>query len=271
MESLEGRTAVVTGGASGIGRALVLALAQSGVNVVVADIEDEPAESVAAEARALGVHSLSVHTDVSDPDSVELLAERAYVEFGAINVLCNNAGVLLMMPVSDLILDDWRWVLSVNVMGVVNGIHAFLPRMLASGEPAHIVNTSSVAGVVGGGPYGASKSAVLAISEGLREELAPLGIGVSVLCPASISSRINSSQRNRPATFGRKAPEPFAHIVDFGIDPMQVGLRAVEAVRANEFYVFVFPPGWEERLRPNVERRFQGILAAIDNGAVDIG
>ena len=170
--------------------------------------------------------SLAVHTDVSDPESVQLLADRAYAEFGAIHVLCNNAGVLLMVPVSDLIVDDWRWVFSVNVMGVVNGVHAFLPRMLASGEPAHIVNTSSVAGVVGGGPYGASKSAVLAISEGLREELAPLGIGVSVLCPASISSRINSSQRNRPPSFGRKAPEPFAHVVDFGIDPMQVGLSS---------------------------------------------
>jgi NAD(P)-dependent dehydrogenase (short-subunit alcohol dehydrogenase family) len=268
VDSLRGRTAVVTGGGSGIGRGLVMALAAEGANVVVADIEADAAEAVATEAAGHGVAAVPIRTDVSNPDSVQSLADQSYAAFGVIDVLCNNAGVLLMSPVQELMVDDWQWVFSVNLMGVVHGIHAFLPRMLASGKGGHVVNTASVAAVSGGGPYSASKSAVLAISEGLHEEFASAGIGVTVLLPANISSRITSSQRNRPSQFGRKAPEPFAGTFDFGIDPIHVGQRAVAAIKANELYTFVFPAGWEERLRPSVEQRFARILAALDQGGV---
>jgi NAD(P)-dependent dehydrogenase (short-subunit alcohol dehydrogenase family) len=174
-----------------------------------------------------------------------------------------------MGQIGDFIVEDWRWVLGVNVVGVVNGIHAFLPRMIAQGQPGHVVNTGSVASFGGGGPYGASKAAVLAITESLREDLAPHGIGASVLCPANINSRILGAQRNRPAEFGRKAAEPFGtDFTTFGIDAQHVGRRALEAILDDELYVFVFPDGWQDQLKPDVEKRFDEILAAIDRGAV---
>lgn len=269
MESVAGRTAVVTGGGSGIGRAIVLALAGAGAKVVVADIELDAAETVAKEAEALGIDSLAVRVDVAETSSVDALAAAAFDRFGAVHVLCNNAGVFLMGEIGDFIVDDWRWVLGVNVIGVVNGIHAFLPRMIAQGQPGHIVNTGSVASFGGGGPYGASKAAVLSITESLRAELAQHGIGASVLCPANINSRILGAQRNRPAEFGRKAAEPFGtDFTTFGIDAEHVGRRALEAILDDELYVFVFPDGWQDHLKPGVEKRFGEVLDAIDRGAV---
>lgn len=269
MDAVVGRTAVVTGGGSGIGRAIVLALAGAGANVVVADIELDAAEAVAKEAAAAGVDTLAVQVDVADTASVDALADAAFDRFGAVHVLCNNAGVFLMGQIGDFIVDDWRWVLSVNVIGVVNGVHAFLPRMIAQGQPGHIVNTGSVASFGGGGPYGASKAAVLSITESLLGELAPHGIGASVLCPANINSRILGAQRNRPAEFGRKAAEPFGtDITTFGIDAEHVGRRALEAILNDELYVFIFPDGWQGHLKPGVQQRFDDVLAAIDRGAV---
>lgn len=269
MEVGAGRTAVVTGGGSGIGRALALALAEEGANVVVADIEADATQAVAKEVEALGVGSLAVRVDVADTSSVEALADAAFERFGQVHILCNNAGVLLMGETKDFIVDDWRWVFSVNVIGVVNGLHAFLPRMIEQGQPAHIVNTGSVASFGGGGPYGASKAAVLSITESLHGELAQYSIGASVLCPANINSRILGAQRNRPPEFGRKAFEPFGtELTTFGIDAEHVGRRAVEAIRNDELYVFVFPDGWQEHLKPGNEHRFAKVLAAIDRGAV---
>jgi NAD(P)-dependent dehydrogenase (short-subunit alcohol dehydrogenase family) len=266
---LEGRTAVVTGGGSGIGRALVLALASSGCNLVVADIEEDAASAVAEEALAAGAKAIAVRTDVADRASVDELADRAFAELGAVHVLCNNAGVLIMTPVLDCIVEDWEWLLGVNVMGVVHGVHAFVPRMIEQGEPGHIVNTSSVAGFGGGGIYGTSKAAIVALSESLRTELEPKDIGVSVLCPANISSRILGAQRNRPERFGRLAFEPFGRdLVDYGLDPKHVADRTVDAIRANELYVFAFPDGWEQRLKPSSEERFAKILDAIDKGGI---
>lgn len=269
MDVVAGRTAVVTGGGSGIGRALVLSLAGAGSNVVVADIELDAAEAVAKEAEALGVKARAVRTDVADTASVQALADASFDRFGAVHILCNNAGVFLMGETKDFIVEDWRWVLSVNVIGVVNGIHAFLPRMIEQGEPGHIVNTGSVASFGGGGPYGASKAAVLSITESLHGELAKYDIGASVLCPANINSRILGAQRNRPPEFGRKAHEPFGtELTTFGIDAEHVGNRALEAIRNNELYVFVFPDGWQDHLKPSAETRFQNVLDAIDRGAI---
>ncbi|MCZ6785120.1 MAG: SDR family NAD(P)-dependent oxidoreductase, partial [Proteobacteria bacterium] len=178
MEKLTGKVAVVTGGGSGIGEALARAFAGEGMHVVVADIEGEAAERVAREVRGTGARALAVRTDVADAESVRALADAVYAEFGAAHVLCNNAGVLLMGSAVGASVGDWQWVLSVNLMGVVHGVDAFLPRMRAQQGEAHIVNTSSVAALGGGGPYGASKAAVLAFSEALHRELADEGIGV---------------------------------------------------------------------------------------------
>lgn len=263
---------MVTGGGSGIGRGLVLALAEAGTHVVVADIDAAAAHAVAREAADLGVRSLAVTADVADFTSVEALADAAYSEFGAVHVLCNNAGVFLMGSLRDAIVDDWRWVLGVNVMGVVHGVHAFLPRLLDQGGPAHIVNTSSVAALGGGGVYGTSKAAVVAISESLHDELGPEGIGVSVLLPANVNSRILGAQRNRPPEFGRLAAEPLGtDVTEFGLDPIHVGRRARAAIESSELYVFAFPTGWDEHLAPPAAARFDRILAALGAGTVDDG
>jgi NAD(P)-dependent dehydrogenase (short-subunit alcohol dehydrogenase family) len=270
VEQLEGKTAVITGGGSGIGLGLVRALVERGMNVVVADIEEDMARQVAASAAAAGVRATPVRCDVSDFGSVTALAERAFAEFGSVEVLCNNAGVFIMGPIEGMIPEDWSWVFSVNVMGVVNGVHAFLPRLLDQGAPAHIVNTASVASLGGGDVYGASKAAVLAISESLHSELAERNIGVTALLPANINSSILGAQRNRPDTFGRRAPEPLGTgVTSAGLDPIHVGRRAVAAIQSGELYCFVFPRGWEGRLRSRSEQRFSALLGALDRGGVE--
>ena len=271
ITDLRGKTAVVTGGGSGIGRGLVRAFVEVGMNVVVADIEEDAAQTVAKEAESEGVQALAVRTDVADYSAVQDLADRSFERFGAVHVVCNNAGVFIMGPILDMIVEDWSWIFSVNVMGVIHGIHAFLPRMREQGE-GHFVNTSSVAGLGGGnggGVYGASKATVLNISESLNGELEPLGLGCSVLMPANISSRILGAQRNRPAQFGREAPEPLGRdVTDFGIDPIHVGRKARDAVQAGTLYVPVYPEGWQEHLKPGVEKRCQELMASLDTGGI---
>jgi NAD(P)-dependent dehydrogenase (short-subunit alcohol dehydrogenase family) len=268
MEEMAGKVAVVTGGGSGIGEGLVEALSDEGMHVVVADIEEEEAARVARGASAKGVRALAVRTDVADASAVRALADTVFSEFGATHVLCNNAGVLLMGPISDKRLEDWQWVFSVNVFGVVHGLDAFLPRMKAQGGPAHVVNTSSATALGGEGVYGASKAAVFAISQSLRQELEPEGIGVSVLCPAYVNSRILAAQRNRPAVFGARANEPMGTAtVTTGLPSISVGRAAVEAIRENRLYVFTLPESMRKRIQPSAEERFEEILAAIERGA----
>ena len=192
MNDLAGKVAVVTGGGSGIGRGIAQALADEGTHVVIADIEDSPAATVAQELRQKGVRAIPVHTDVADPASLELLAARAYDEFGAVHILCNNAGVFIGGPLADTAPEEWAWLIAVNVMGVVYGVRAFLPRMRAQGAAAHIVNTGSISGLYptpNQGAYTATKYAVVGYSERLRAELEPEGIGVSVLWPSGVARR----------------------------------------------------------------------------------
>jgi NAD(P)-dependent dehydrogenase (short-subunit alcohol dehydrogenase family) len=271
MDDLEGRTAVVTGGGSGIGRAIVLELASAGMNIVVADIEDDAGRDVAAEAKAAGARALAVHTDVSDFASVQALADAAYAEFGAVHVLCNNAGVLVFGDMQDLKIEDWDWLFGVNVFGVLHGVYAFLPRMLAAGEQGHIVNTASIAALSGHGIYGVSKSTILHITETLRANLENTPIGVSALCPGMLNTKIVAAQRNRPASMGPKAHEPFGpDPVAFGVDPSHCGRRVREALFSNELYVFAgIPKGQEAGLKTGPVPRAQALVDAIDAGVVD--
>lgn len=269
MEQLNDKVAVVTGGGSGIGEALVLAFAAEGMHVAVADIEGDAAERVADEARGLGVKALASRTDVSDAGSLQALADAVYAEFGATHVLCNNAGVLLMGPTLGASAGDWEWVLSVNLMGVVHGIDAFLPRMRAQPGEAHIVNTASVAALGGGGPYGASKAAVLSFSLALHEELAEEGIGVSVLCPSYINSKIVAAQRNRPEQFGPEAEEPFGRLeVTTGLPAAAVARHTLDAIRERRLYVFTLPESAAPKLASRTAQRAQDIQAAITAGTL---
>ena len=250
MEIGPGTVAVVTGAGSGIGAALARAFSTAGCAVVLADIEAAPLQRVAS---SLSGNVLVVPTDVSDAGAVARLADAAFERFGAVHVLCNNAGVSTFNPTVAQSLDDWRWVLGVNLWGVIHGVQSFLPRFIAQGQPAHIVNTSSLAGIASGlpclAPYNVTKVGVVAISETLRLELAMSGasVGVSVLCPGSTESHILESERNRPAALGTESRvadgEAFREAVraSFGSPgartPDQVADQVLAAVRAGDFWI----------------------------------
>jgi NAD(P)-dependent dehydrogenase (short-subunit alcohol dehydrogenase family) len=273
MQELAGKTAFVTGGASGIGLALGRAFAEAGMQVMLADIETEALAAAVKSLHNFGPDVRGVTCDVSDPGSVERAAAASYEAFGNVHVVCNNAGVAGGSGVDDISLDDWRWVLDVNLMGVLHGVRAFLPHIRAHGEGGHFVNTASMAGLVSGlgfGPYSASKFAVVTMSEGLAMHLKPLGIGVTVLCPGWVRTRINESGRNRSERYGpERSPQPgtwgseiAAHVaerIQTGLGPSDVAARVLSAIRTDELYVFTHP-----EMRVAAEERFAAILAAMD-------
>lgn len=262
MKDLSGKIAVVTGAGSGIGRGMARAFAGAGMHVVVADIEKEAAQAVARE-----LSGTPVELDVAKPDQMNALADRIYRENGAVHLLCNNAGVAIAGPLAEMTHDDWRWMLSVNIEGVANGLAAFLPRMIAQGGEAHIVNMGSIAGLVSlseRGIYTATKYAVVGISETLRIELAPHNIGVTVVCPGSVRTGILAASRNRPADLQDTNVVPPTEFTDAtaAMDPDELGVGVRDAVIANAPY---FIPLTEENraLIPMVKARFDAIMAAM--------
>src|SRR5580704_6437907 len=213
MQSLRDKVAVITGGASGIGKAVAARAAAEGMKIVVADIEEGPLKEAEAEISSTGADVLGVVADVSDAASVRDVRDRALDRFGAVHLVHNNAGIGLGGPIWEVSEQDWRWILGVNLWGVVHGIATFVPLLLEQGE-GHIVNTASVAGLIVApflGPYNATKQAVVAISETLFKDLqsvgAPMGVGVSVLCPGFVRTRIAESDRNRPAWASEREAE----------------------------------------------------------------
>ncbi len=273
MERFEGRTAVVTGAASGIGRALATRFGELGMNVVLADVEEPRLAEAADELWTSGVDALPVVTDVSSPDAVDALAAAARSAYGDVHVVCNNAGVGGGGMIADLALADWQWVLGVNLMGVVHGLRSFLPAMLASGEEGHVVNTASIAGLVAGpmnAPYNASKSAVVAITEGLHAELAMTGaaVGASVLCPGFVNTGIVDAARNRPhdlagdpAAAAALPPEIEAQLrarFAAALSPSAVADVVERGIRERRLHLFT-----DDEFRSAVEVRFQTILGAF--------
>ena len=239
LPDLSGKVAVVTGGASGIGKGIATQLVAEGAQVVIADIQLDAMEATAAEIGAAGVQ-----TDVSDPASVDALARTVLARYGAVHVVCNNAGIGPLAPVADLTLDDWRWMLGVNLWGVIHGVHTFLPVLKQNREGGHIVNTASMAGLVAGprlGAYAAAKYGVVGLTEVLAAELAADNsrVGVSVLCPGTVHTNIGTSSRNRPADL------PDAGFKDIDIElednpryrwiyPADAGAVVVRAIKRGE-------------------------------------
>jgi NAD(P)-dependent dehydrogenase (short-subunit alcohol dehydrogenase family) len=262
--ALAGQTAVVTGGASGIGSGLCRSFAAAGLAVVVADIDADGAEALASELRRAGARALAVAVDVARLESVEELAERSFAEMGGAHILCNNAGVIVGGNLDTATEDDWRWTLAVNLGGVVNGCRAFAPRLRAQGEGGHIVNTASVGGFLsapGFGVYCTSKFAVVGFSDALRIELAPDGIGVSVLCPGNVRTNLLDADRNRPTEWSRSGGrvDALQEAIDTGIDPVEVGECVLRGIGDDAPYIFT-----HASYRDPFERRFRSVLAAFD-------
>jgi NAD(P)-dependent dehydrogenase (short-subunit alcohol dehydrogenase family) len=283
VERLAGRVAVVTGAASGIGRALATRFGEEGMRVVLADLEADALQGAVAALTQRGVEALGVRTDVSQPDALHALAERTLEAFGAAHVLCNNAGVFAGGTSWEAPLSDYEWVFSVNVWGVLHGLRAFLPLLLEQDE-AHVLNTASMAGVTNApfvAPYTMSKHAVVSLSETLYLEMQARGarVGVSVVCPELIHTRIAESQRNRPEHLKRDAPShPEQELVEDairssmsgGADPGVIALRALQAIRDRQLYVLA-PEGdpWREACNVRLEdlrlaRNPQGVALGVD-------
>ena len=277
MHQLAGKTAFVTGGASGIGLALGRAFADAGMKVMLADIEAGALEA-AVKSLANDADVRGIRCDVTEPESVARAAKAAFDAFGHVHVVCNNAGVGGGSGIDEISLSTWRWVLDVNLMGVVHGVRTFLPHIRSHGEGGHIVNTASMAGMnsgLGFSPYAASKFAVVNISEGLAKQLAPLGIGVTVLCPGFVRTRIWEAGRNRQERYGpahRPDPESTAgklatYLAEqgrSGLDPADVAAQVLAAIRDDELYVFTHH---SREWRAELEQRFDSILAAMDKAA----
>jgi NAD(P)-dependent dehydrogenase (short-subunit alcohol dehydrogenase family) len=273
METLAGRVAVVTGGASGIGRALAETFGREGMKVVLADVEPGALAETARALGATGVEVLAVETDVTKPAEVDRLAARTLDAFGGVHLVCNNAGVFAGGLTWSQPLADYHWVLGVNMWGVIHGVRTFVPIMLERGEEGHVVNTASMAALTAN-PYAAayhmSKHAVLAFSEVLYHELRGVGskIGVSALCPEAVATRIDDCERNRPAALPARdgAPSPDVELVNAairaavasGIPTQVIADRVLRAVREDRFYVLSDDAAW----RRSAETRLEDVRLA---------
>lgn len=274
MKDLDGKVAFVTGAASGIGLGIATALAQAGVKVMMCDIEQDALDKAIADLRQTNADVEGVVADVSIKDQLKTAADATIERFGKVHILVNNAGVGGGGSYDSWSQSGWDWTMAVNVMGVVYGIEIFGPLLEAHGEGGQIVSTASVAGLMStsAAPYFVSKYGVVALSEGLRAELAPRGIGVSVLCPGIIRTQILESGRNLPARFGSDIDELFSPddpasevAVDFrkrleaGIDPLYVGELVREGIEEDWDYILT-----DLEFEPIIQARFDAIKAAYD-------
>jgi NAD(P)-dependent dehydrogenase (short-subunit alcohol dehydrogenase family) len=262
MEELSGKVAVVTGAASGIGEALARRFAEEGMRVVLADVERD---ALARVARDFGQDALAVPTDVSRLADVEALARATVDKFGAVHVVCNNAGVAAAGPCWEVSDADWQWVLGVNLWGVIHGVRVFVPLMIRQGTEGHVVNTASMAGLISGpmnGVYSVTKYGVVALSEALHLDLALAGsrVKTSVLCPGWVNTRIADSDRNRPASAPLPSWQPndpnmeqvIRQMLASGLAPDRVAGLVVDAIRAERLYVLTHPE-WKGMIRQRMD------------------
>ena len=255
MQQVEGKTAFITGGASGLGLAMARSFTNAGMNVVVADVQDDALEAVANEFSESNASLITMKVDVTDRDAMEDAAERTLIEFGKVHVVCNNAGVAVSGNIAYMSYQDWDWVTRVNLDGVVNGVVSFVNRIKAHGEGGHFVNTASIAGqfgMQGLSVYNATKFAVVGMSEAMRQDLAPDNIGISVLCPGFVATNVFTSERNRPdalggpntAGFGEglasatpEQQQQLQQMLASMLDPAVIGDMVLHAVQNDVFYI----------------------------------
>jgi NAD(P)-dependent dehydrogenase (short-subunit alcohol dehydrogenase family) len=266
MKTLEGKVAAVTGAASGLGRAMALAFAGKGMHVALADVDEPGLNSTLNEVQSRGVRAFAMRVDVSRYQEVEAFCSKAIAQFGATHVVCNNAGVSALGAAWENTLADWQWILGVNLWGVIHGVRAFVPRLLAQGE-GHVVNTGSVAGLIsppGMGAYCVTKHAVVALSESLYHDLRLRGspVGVSVLCPAYVPTGIADSERNRPRELLNPGKNPSKEeamlkkaMASGKLSADDVARAVVTAVKEERFYVLTHP-----RIKGAIRARMEDLL-----------
>ncbi|MBO0802493.1 MAG: SDR family NAD(P)-dependent oxidoreductase [Nocardiopsaceae bacterium] len=278
MEELAGKTAVVTGAGSGMGKAFALRFAAEGMNVAIGDIQDDALRATVSELEAGGTPALGLHVDVSSPSDIEALADAAEKRFGPIHLACNNAGVegYLDGPIWEATAKDWEWTVGVNFWSVVHGVRTFVPRMLAHGQPAHVVNTCSMTSVVQAtNMYGITKHAVIALSEVLWHDLREAGapIGVTALCPGTIATNLFHGSRNRPIELtddggnisdtGKELREHMHGVLAAGMPPSEVAGKLVAAIRGDGLYLLT-----DHEWDPQIIERHEAIMAGAVGPAV---
>lgn len=273
MREIEGRTAFVTGGASGIGLGMAKAFLAAGMNVVVADLRRNHLDQARAELAADADRARLIELDVTDRAAYAAAADAAERAFGAVHLLCNNAGIGILKSIGTASFNDWDWAVDVNLNAVFTGVKTFLPRIRAHGQGGYIVNTASMAGLLqysSAGLYVATKFAVVGFSEALRAELAPEGIGVSAFCPGGVRSNIREYEKTRPERFAADEPPAAprlgfsfsdadrARLAALTMSPEEAGERVLRGVRDNALYIFTAP-----EFRPGVQDRCAAILRAL--------
>jgi NAD(P)-dependent dehydrogenase (short-subunit alcohol dehydrogenase family) len=270
MDTLEGKGAVVTGGASGIGLATARVLGRRGARLVLADVEETALARAVEELQAEQLMAHGVVCDVRAREAVDALADEAFARLGRVHIVFNNAGVAVAGPVVEMTHDDWRWIIDVDLWGPIHGVEAFVPRLVQQGDGGHVLFTASFAGLVpntGLGPYCVAKYGVVALAEVLWRELRAHGIGVSVLCPMRVGTNIGSSERNRSDDYGGSEISPV--VPDQGEDNSELAGRVlpvdavagltVDAILANRLYVLP-----HEESRASIRRRFDRIDRTFD-------
>ena len=279
MSRFTGKTAIISGGAEGIGFSIAQAVGKQGMNVVIGDIDTDQLEQARAKLEAQGIAVLAVPMDVTRQDQWQAVAEQAKTRFGNVHMLVNNAGVTgTPCAIEQMDEKDWRWVLDVNLMGVIYGTAAIVPLIKEHGEGGWLINVASMAGMVGvayGGPYTATKVAVVGMSESWHAEFKPHNIQVSVLCPGFVKTRINQSQRNKHAEYRKEESaegesdgnvsalaDHLQSVIDAGLAPEIVGERMVEAIGAGELYIFTHP-----NYRKVTQARYKAIDEAFERSA----
>jgi NAD(P)-dependent dehydrogenase (short-subunit alcohol dehydrogenase family) len=266
MKNVEGKVAFITGGASGMGLGMARAFAKAGMKVMIGDIEAGPAQKAADELKGKGLDAACVQVDVTKQESMQAAAEQTFKTFGKVHVLCNNAGVAVGGYSETCNMRNWKWVVDVNLWGVVYGLQAFVPRILEQDEGGHVVSTASMAGMVGlrgAGPYNATKFAVVGMMETCAADHRKHNIDASVLCPGIVATNIGNSGRNRPEEYGGTVKpsdkDNTAAMLAQGLNPDIVGDLVLEAIRENQFYIFTDPS-----LKHLIETRCERIIAGYD-------
>jgi len=267
MQDFKGKTAVITGAGSGIGRGMAIAFARAGMRIVVSDIERAAAEAVAREIAAEGGKSVAAVTDVSRLEDVKALAATADQAFGPVHVLCNNAGVMVQRRGTDATHQDWQWVVGVNLWGVIHGMEAFLPGMRAHGQEAHIVNTASMNGIFPSAysaMYSTTKYGVMGLSETFANELKGSNVSISILCPGAVASRIHEAERNRPKELIASpagAPHERSSIYDISppLDPLLAGDQVLNGMRHKQLHIFT-----DMKVAPYVQARHDRMMSEFE-------